>query len=285
MKKILITGKNGYISKNLVKFLENKNEKVEAISIRNNNINNIDFNKYEVIIHAAALVHKKENKVKNKNDFFEINTNLTEKIAKKAKLAGVNHFIFLSTMSVFGIERGIINEQTQLNPKSLYGKSKLLAEEIILDLEDDFFKISIVRPPIVYGEKCTGNYNVLSSLAKKTPIFPEYKNNRSMIYIENLTNFIYIIYKQKKRGIFHPQNSDYVQTSNIYRTIRKHHLKKSMNTKVFNKLISLLMKQIKIVEKVFGDLVYDQEFTTYDFKYELVGFENSIIISEGEKND
>lgn len=285
MKKILITGETGYISKNLMEFLKSKNEKVETISIRNNNINNIDFSNYEVIIHAAALVHKKESKIKNKNDFFEINTNLTEKIAERAKEQGVSHFIFLSTMSVFGVEKGVINEKTQLKPKTLYGQSKLRAEEIILNLEDDSFMISIVRPPIVYGENCTGNYNMLSSLSKKTPIFPDYKNIRSMIYIENLINFIYIIYKQKRRGIFHPQNSKYVQTTEIYKNIREYHLKKSINTKIFNKIINLLMKRIKVIEKVFGDLVYDQEFTKYDFQYELIGFENSIIISEGKKND
>src|SRR5699024_4004170 len=102
---------------------------------------------------------------------------------------------FLSTMSVYGLNEGIINEHTPLKPKTHYGKSKLQAEERIKLLATDTFKVAIIRPPMIYGKGCKGNYQRLRKLALMTPVFPDIYNYLRMIIVnqslklKNVSNF------------------------------------------------------------------------------------------------
>src|SRR5699024_4946803 len=115
----------------------------------------------------------KRKQKKNASLYYVVNRDLTDAVAKKAKNEGVKHFIFLSTMSVYGLNEGIINEHTPLKPKTHYGKSKLQAEERIKLLATDTFKVAIIRPPMIYGKGCKGNYQRLRKLALMTPVFPD----------------------------------------------------------------------------------------------------------------
>lgn len=278
MKKVLVTGENGYLGKQLKGYLENKEYIVDCMSIRSSKINQIEFKKYDVIIHAAAIVHQKSS-----NQFFSINRDLTYKIAKLAKENGVNHLIFFSTMSVFGKSLGEISFNTPLRPNNDYGKSKLEAEVLIKNLEDDNFKISIVRPPMIYGFNCPGNYKTLSKIANLWPTFPRYKNQRSMIFIENLCELTYLIIKHNLYGIFHPQDKEYVSTSKLFKKIREVNGKGTSLISV-NTIFRLnVLKRISIFKKVFGDLFYSKELSKIEFEYQIINFEESIIKSERGK--
>jgi len=257
MKKILITGANSYIGTSFEKWLAKEPEKyaVDTVDMIGDSWKQKDFSGYDVVFHVAGIAHVKETK-KNKELYYKVNRDLSYETARKAKKEGVKQFIFLSTMSVYGVEKGIIDENTPLKPKTNYGKSKLEAEKLIIPLSNDKFKVAILRPPMIYGKGCKGNYPRLAKLALKTPIFPNIDNKRSMLYIDNLCEFVKFIIDDCSSGIFFPQNEEYVCTSKMVKLIAEAHGKKIRMTKLFNPLIRLL--KIGIVNKVFGDLVYDK---------------------------
>lgn len=125
---VVITGITGYISKSLCSYLEKYNEKinVSVISVRGNL--NIPA-ETDIIIHAAALVHKKES-LQNEEEYFKVNTDLTYELALKSRNTGVKQFIFLSTMAIYGDICGAIGKCTQIKPVTFYGKSKLAARKL-----------------------------------------------------------------------------------------------------------------------------------------------------------
>src|SRR5699024_10788005 len=159
MKKVLITGVNSYVGNSLETWLQQYPEeyKVDKISVRHDDWKEKDFSQYDSIVHVAGIAHQKETK-KNRDLYYRINRDLAIDLANKSKKDGVKHFVFLSTMSVYGIEEGVITEDTPLIPKTHYGISKKEAEESIASLEDENFKVAILRPPMIYGKGCPGNY-------------------------------------------------------------------------------------------------------------------------------
>lgn len=258
MKKILITGANSYIGTSFEKYLQQWDDQyiVHTVDMIEDTWNEKDFSKYDVVFHVAGIAHIKETK-ENASLYYKVNRDLAYKVAKKSKEEGVKQFIFLSSMSVYGMEIGIVSKDTMPNPKSNYGKSKLQAEELIAPLQDPIFKIAVLRPPMIYGKGCKGNYVRLEKFALKSPIFPDIKNKRSMIYIDNLCEFVKHIIDDESRGLFLPQNDKYVCTSSMVREIASAHGKKIHMTKLFNPLLRVL--KVSTVNKVFGDLVYERE--------------------------
>jgi nucleoside-diphosphate-sugar epimerase len=279
MKKILITGKNSYVGTSLEKWLGNDPDRysIESISLRNDLWKEKDFSDYDVVFHAAGIAHIKETK-ENAHLYYEVNRDLAYEVAKKAEVDGVNQLIFLSSMSVYGIESGVITKNSPLKPKSNYGKSKLQAEELIKSLENERYKIAIIRPPMIYGRDCKGNYPRLANLALKVPVFPRIDNRRSMIYISNLCEFLRLVIDNSSNGLFFPQNEDYVCTSKLVRAIANMNGKKIWLTKLLNPLLGLF--KINTVQKVFGDLIYEKELSIYDKQYCIYSFTDSIRSTE-----
>ena len=245
---------------------------VKSISTYDDIWRNEDFCNYDIVFHVAGIAHIKSKKI-TKEIYYKVNYKLTEEIACKAKESGVKQFIFMSSMSVYGISSGMIDKNTTTNPKTYYGWSKLLAEQKLLSLQDNSFNISIVRAPMIYGRGCKGNYKLLSNIASKLPLFPDINNSRSMIYIDNLSSFIKKIIDNNMYGIFFPQNQEYICTSKMVYEIAKNHGKNIRLTKVFNPLLSVL--PFGIIDKVFGDLKYEKKDTCND-----VSFIQSIIDAE-----
>lgn len=281
MKRILITGEDSYIGISLEKWLlkETGKYEVETISVIGDEWKKRRFSEFDAIVHVAGIAHIKETK-ENQNLYYEVNRDLAYEIANKAKEENVKQFIFFSSMSVYGVETGIIDKNTPLTPKSNYGKSKLQAEELIKPLEDDAFKVAILRPPMIYGKGCKGNYPKLANLAIKVPIFPEINNKRSMIYIDNLSEFVKLLIDNYSSGLFFPQNSEYVNTSHMVNLIAKSHGKTLKMTKLFNLFLKFV--NVGTVNKVFGDLIYKKDMSLYKQLPDrsFVNFEDSIKMTE-----
>lgn len=279
MKKLLITGAGSYIGTNVDKWLGQYSEKykVDTVDMKDDTWKDKDFSKYDVVLHVAGIAHIKETK-ENKKLYYKINRDLAYETAKKAKSDRVKQFIFLSSMSVYGVGKGVITKNTPLQANSTYGKSKIEAEGLINQLADDFFAVVILRPPMVYGKECKGNYPRLASLVLKTPIFPKIDNKRSMIYIDNLSEFIKQLIDNGNDGLFFPQNSEYVNTSEMVRLIAKVHGKKIIMTKIFNPLLKIL--NVNTVNKVFGDLMYEKSMSEYKGNYTVFDFKKSILLTE-----
>ncbi len=275
VKNILITGKNSYIGISLENWLmrEPDKYKVDTVSTRDDVWKEKDFSKYDIVFHVAGIAHIKETS-DNQEFYYKVNRDLAYETAQKAKEDGVEQFIFLSSMSVYGIEEGVIDKSTPLKPNSAYGKSKIEAEDLINRLQDDSFTVATLRPPMVYGKGCRGNYPRLAGLALKTPIFPNVDNKRSMIYIDNLSEYVKQLIDNGSGGLFFPQNAEYVNTSEMVRLIAEAHGKRVRMTKLFNPLLRLL--NVSTVNKVFGDLVYDMSMSEYENDYRVCGFRESI---------
>lgn len=279
LKNVLITGKNSYIGTSLENWLmrEPDQYKVDTVDMKDGSWKEKDFSQYDVVFHVAGIAHIKETS-DNQDLYYKVNRDLAYETAQKAKQDGVEQFIFLSSMSVYGIENGVIDMNTILKPNSAYGKSKIEAEDLINKLEDESFIVGTLRPPIVYGKGCRGNYPRLVGLALKTPIFPNVDNKRSMIYIDNLSEFIKQLIDNRSGGLFFPQNAEYVNTSEMVGLIAEAHGKKIVMTKLFNPLLKLLT--VSTVNKVFGDLVYDMSMSDYESDYRVCGFGSSILFTE-----
>lgn len=285
---ILITGEKGYISSNLYEYLQSTGSgwHISRKSVRNNDITNLALEKVDILIHPAAIVHKKET-LKTEESYYHINTELTRQLALKAKLQGVKQFIFFSTMAVYGIFEGEINENSTLNPQTYYGKSKLAAEKVLLELQDENFKVVIIRPPMVYGPNCPGNYALLSKLSRKTIIFPKVKNKRSMIFINNLMEFVYQIIINNESGIFHPQDPQFINTSLMVREISSINNRKIYFSKLGAQVLKGLIGNKLIYKKVLGNLYYNEKLSEFkDNSYQKYKLGQAIEITEkGRENE
>lgn len=269
MKNILITGANSYVGTSFEKWLSQWPEKyhVDTIDMIDGLWREKSLAGYDAVFHVAGIAHRKETK-QNAHEYYTVNRDLVVEIARKAKTDGAKQFIFMSTMSVYGMLTGVITKDTVPAPKTHYGKSKLQAEEKIQKLSDDSFKVVILRPPMIYGKGCRGNYRKLAELAKITPIFPDIENKRSMIYIDNLSEFVRTVIDKQTQGIFLPQNKEYISTNKLVAEIAEAHGKRICFTNIFTPLFRILIGQNSIVTKLFGDLFYlaDADICdTFDF--------------------
>jgi nucleoside-diphosphate-sugar epimerase len=276
--RILLVGKGSYIGQSLIDYAQ-KNEypfEFTELDVLDESWREHSFDNYNVVIQLAAIVHEREDR-HNRDLYMKINRDLAVECAARAKDGRATQFIFLSSMSVYGILTGKITKETMPHPTTFYGKSKLEAEARLLELETTNFRVAILRPPMVYGPDCKGNYPRLASIAKVTPIFPDYKNERSMIYIDHLSESICRVINDEMTGIFYPQNATYVSSDNMVRTIAKVHGHKVLFTKLFNWAIGLI--KIAPMQKLFGSLIYEREMSE-PFLMRTISFEESIRRSE-----
>lgn len=285
MLKLLITGSNGFIGGAVLKHLKDSAEiEATAVSVRDGAWKSLDFSGYDAVLHTAGIAHVSPDPSLN-DQYDAINHRLTVEIAKRAKAEGVKQFIFLSSMIVFGEAapagvRRTVSAETIPAPVNAYGRSKLDAENGLRALEEDSFRIAVIRPPMVYGAGCKGNYNTLVRLARRLPVFPEFENRRSMIYVENLAELIRLIVLRRDCGIFHPQDETPRSVTEIVRTVCFVHGKRMFFSLLFSPLVRLAGKR-GIVRRAFGDMVYSPEMSEYPVNYRIVGFEEAIRRTEG----
>ena len=288
MKRILITGKDSYIGTSFEKWVSQWPEKYEVTPLdTKGDWQSCDFSSYDIVFHVAGIAHV-DAKADMETLYYQVNRDLTIEAAKKAKSEGVKQFIFMSSIIVYGDssklgEKRVITKNTIPTPTNFYGNSKLQAEQGILPLQDERFNVVILRPPMIYGKGSKGNYPKLARLARKTPIFPDIENERSMLYIENLCAFIRLMIDNEARGIFFPQNEEYVKTTELVKNIAEVYGKKMRLTKAFNGLIRWGSKKVSAINKVFGSLVYEKEMSNYqDFEYCINNIKDSIIRTESK---
>ena len=296
MKRILITGAESYIGTNVEKWLSKFPDKyyVDTLDMRLPEWENISFSSYDTIFHVAGIAHADISKVseETKDLYFAVNRDLAIKTCKKAKEEGVKQFIFMSSIIVYGIsgsvyKRVVISKDTKPNPSNFYGESKYEAEVGIMSLGDEQFKTTILRPPMIYGKGSKGNYLNLSKIAKKVVVFPAFENERSMLHIDNLCEFIKLVIDNKVGGILFPQNSDYVKTSDMVRLIANANGKRLVVINGLQGVIFLLNwfpgRVGEMVKKAFGNLVYDKILSCNPGEicgYQIRNLEESIYLTE-----
>lgn len=287
-KRILITGANSYVGISFEKWLAQWPEKyiVDTVDMIDGSWREKSFSGYDVVFHVAGIAYVSADPAKE-GLYYRINRDLAIETAEKAKADSVRQFIFMSSIIVYGENsdsKRVIGRNTIPAPNNFYGMSKLQAEEGIIKIKSDAFKVLILRPPMVYGKGSKGNYPKLSGLAVKTPVFPDFDNQRSMLHIDNLCEFLRVMIDHEESGLFFPQNGEYVKTSEMVRLIAEAHGKKICMTKLFNPLIRAMFS-IKAVKKVFGSLVYDKSMSNYrKGNYQIRNLKESIEYTEREND-
>lgn len=291
MKRLLITGKTGYIAQSVKAYLEKFPDsfQVETISLRGEAWKSASFRGYDAVLHAAGMVHQPDTKddPAQLENYRAVNTRLTQAVAQKAKDEGVGQFLFLSSESVYGLSAPLgktvtITADTPLSPRDNYGISKLEAERALSALADENFRVAVLRPPMIYGRGCKGNYQTLSKLARKLPLFPEVHNSRSMLYMDNLAEFIRLLIEDGASGTFCPQNSEYVSTSDLVNLIAHAHGRDILMVKGVTWALKLLRPVTGAVDKAFGSLRYDRSLSAYPKNYCITDLPTSVLETEAE---
>lgn len=279
-KRILIIGKNSYIGENIKKYLNPLFYEVSEFDIKNKVLVEKDLIGIDVVIHVAAIVHQK--KIKDYTKYEDVNVKLPLEIAKLAKKNSIKQFIFLSSMSVYGVGKSlkgnIIDENTKCNPKTLYGRSKYEAEESLRLIESNNFKVSIIRPANVYGKNCRGNYiTTFLKIVKLFPVLPDVYDNvkQGMIYVDNLCELIKIVIDTNSSGIFPAQDIKGVSSLEIMQAICSKKKLKKRSSKFLGRIFLIL--RIPPVTKLFGGVVYDEKYAINKIKnYQKVNFIDGI---------
>lgn len=289
MKKILVTGVNSYIGNSFMEYMCGFPDEyeVEGISCRDGSWRDRDFSGFDCVFHVAGIAHADSGKIteERKARYYAVNRDLTVELAGKAKSEGVRQFIFMSSAIVYGDsapigKKKLITNKTEPEPSGAYGDSKLQAEKGILPLNDEHFRVVILRPPMIYGKDSKGNYPVLSKLAEKLPFFPDVDNQRSMLYIGNLVEFVRLMVKNEEAGIFWPQNAEYSNTSDLVKMIAASHGKKIPLIGGLSGALKLASLATPLVNKAFGNLSYDMSISEYKEPYRLYSLEESIKLTE-----
>lgn len=290
MKNVLITGANSFVGTNIEKWLMKTPDKfqVDTVDSMNNVWKQADFTKYDAVFHVAGIAHVAP-KPEMAPLYYKVNRDLVIEVAKHAKECGVKQFIYMSSRIVYRVSRSlkanVTTPETQPDPNDFYGDSKLQAEKGLHELECDTFKVAIIRPPMIYGSNSKGNFLRLGRLATKVSIFPAWHNKRSMLFIDNLAEFVKQIIDRELGGTFFPQNREFTDTVEVVRYFAHKYNKKIWISRIFNPFVWVGSFFLKPLPKMFSDSYYVQEMSKYDFDYQLVSFEDSLKgIEISEKN-
>ena len=296
--RLCITGKNSYIGNAVEAHLKSSActtaFEIEKISLKDAGWEEYSFQGTDCILHVAGIAHADVGLAdeQEKRRYYEVNCELAVRVAKKAKAEGVKQFIYMSSIIVYGDSAPFfkgkhITAETKPMPANFYGDSKWQAEQDLVKLQDDTFRVAIVRSPMVYGKGCKGNYRLLEKLAGMTPVFPKVKNERSMIYIENLAEFLRLLMLSGAGGCYVPQNKEYVNTSRMVYLIRKSKGHGMWLSYVLSLPVAVMGYMPgppgRIAKKAFGSITVDPVFGDGNIKdYRIYTLEESIRrINEG----
>jgi nucleoside-diphosphate-sugar epimerase len=279
VKRVLIAGAGSYIGTRLAAWLDPARYLCDTLDMRGDEWRNHDLSAYDSVVMVAGIAHRRETG-DNRALFDRVNRRLAAEAGQQAKAEGVRQFVFFSSMSVYGVEVGRIHADTPENPTTAYGKSKLDGEKALTALADSAFHVAVLRPPMIYGPGCRGNYPRLSRLIRKLRVFPRVKNERSMLYIDTLCKFMDALLESGEGGLYFPQNGAYVSTDDLALAVAKAHGTVLFRPRGLGWLLRLLGRNGGTVGKVFGSLTYDQSMSGKFMPRQQTEFFRSILETE-----
>ena len=282
MKRVLITGAGSYVGTRVLRRLQEESGKfcVQELDVKGEGWKNFDFSGLDSVFHVAGIAHVSADPSMEPL-YMRVNRDLAIEVARRAKEVGVGQFVFMSSSIVYGDsapawEGKPITLGTPPAPANFYGRSKLEAEEGLRTLEGEGFSVAVIRAPMIYGPGCKGNFLLLAKIARTLSFFPALENCRSVLYVDNLAEFVAQIIDREMGGLFFPQNSEYMSTSDAVAQLARAQGKKLHLSKALAPLAKFACSRIGAARKAFGSLYYDKSMSEYDFNYQVVGFEDSI---------
>lgn len=280
MIRVLIIGEGSYIGTRLSEWLSREPGRFEtrALDVKGG-VDVRAFSGMDAVVHVAGIAHRKA----APDDgplYHRVNCELALECAREAQRAGVRQFVFFSSMSVYGMVTGRIDAQTRPAPNTCYGQSKWDAEQGLAALAGEDFHVAVLRPPMVYGPGCRGNYPRLSRMVRRLPVFPKVNSQRSMIYIGTLCRFLQQLIVSGAGGLYFPQNAEYVNITQLAREVSRCHGKRLLCVPGFGWLLEGLGRRVPLFGKVFGTLVYDQALSTAFADDGALSFAETIRLTE-----
>ncbi len=289
-KKVLITGQGSYIGTAVERWLlkDKDHYQVDTLDMQDETWRDTDFSQYDVVYHVAGIAHADVGNVteEQKQLYYKVNSDLTIEVVERARQAKVKQFIFMSSMIVYsGCKENFITSETEPCPLNFYGDSKWRADQKIQEMDAENFKVVVLRPPMIYGKGSKGNYPQLAKLASKLPVFPIVKNQRSMLHIDNLCQFVKLMIDNEEHGVFFPQNGEYSNTSDMVQMIAEvkgHRIIMIPFVGIFIKLLEKVPGKIGgLTIKAFGNSSYDMSMSEYKENYRVNSLRKSIVLTEG----
>lgn len=276
MNTLLITGSHGFIGSYFTKEYARRYN-IARFSFLHDNFSTLNCKNIDAIVHLSALVHQMNGA--SAEEYQRVNVAQTLALVNKAKSQGVKHFIFISTVKVYGEENDIpYTETSPCFPQDDYGKSKLQAERELQKLQDENFTVSIIRTPIVYGYGVKANIKNLITLVKKTPIIPlgGIYNKRSMVYIGNLCHLINNVIEKRQNGIFLAADNEPLSTTELVKKIAQASQRKRYLIKL--PFFDYILKKSKpsFYQRLYGNLIVDNTQTK-----QQLAFQNPYSTDEG----
>lgn len=280
MKKILILGVGSYIGVSFASYIKKKDTdgfSVWRTSLRTDEWRDMDWSCYDCVINVTGKAHADIGAVteEEKQSYYQVNCDLAYETAKKAIADHVKQYIYFSSIIVYGDSSNstkpvVISQSTKPNPSNFYGDSKWRAEQKLTKLfsdTGDSARLAIIRPPMIYGPGCKGNYRTLIKLAKKLPVFPDYRNRRSILYIGNLCEFLCCLIRTGEGGLFFPQNSEYASTSEIVALLGERMQSRVRLLRILAPFAAVATripgKPGGMAKKAFGSLTYEKSMSNY----------------------
>lgn len=281
MKRVLITGAGSYVGTRVLRRLQEESGKfcVQELDVKGEGWKNFDLSGLDSVFHVAGIAHVSADPSMEPL-YMRVNRDLAIEMARRAKEVGVGQFVFMISSIVYGDsvpagEGEPITPDTPPAPANFYGRSKLEAEEGLRALEGEGFSV-VIRAPMIYGPGCKGNFPLLAKIVRMFPVFSALENRRSVLYVDNLAEFVAQIIDCEMGGLFFPQNSEYMSTSDAVAQLARAQGKKLHLSKALAPLAKFACGRIGAARKAFGSLYYDKSMSDYGFDYQVVGLEDSI---------
>ena len=303
-RKVLVTGAGSYIGDSFAEYAKEhygSSLEIHIADTLDGHWRDMDFSEYDIIYHVAGIAHADVGHVSEeiKEKYYAVNTDLAVEVCRKAKAEGVQTFIFMSSMIIYGDsapygKEKMIDAHTVPSPSNFYGDSKLQADVAVREMADDCFKVIVIRPPMIYGKGSRGNYPLLARMAGKLPVFPIVDNQRSMLHIDNLCEFlcqVMLVKEQKTPAIvLIPQNQEWANTSQMVKEIAKVRGHRIWVTRALKPAVWLGSKipgKIHgLVNKAFGNNCYAHALSRCPgIAYQEVDLHESISRTEGNNRE
>lgn len=281
MKKILILGANSYIGTSFENYIYQKypeDYEIHTISLHGDTWRNENWSSYDSILNVTGKAHADISKLseEQKQEYYAINCDLAVETAKKAIEDGAAQYIYLSSIIIYGDSSNSripvrITTDTKPTPSNFYGDSKWQAEQKLQELfraaekTTRHTRLVLLRLPMIYGPGCKGNYKTLVKLAQKLPLFPTYHNERSVLHIDQLAEYLRNLVERGENGLFLPQDDTCRSTPDMVFELAEAAGRRMYHAAWMNPFVRLAFylpgKPGRLARKAFGTLVIDHELS------------------------
>lgn len=281
---MLVTGAGSYVGTSLATWLASASGhySTDTLDMMNPSWKDHSFSGYDSVFHVAGIAHVTTDSSREAL-YMAVNRDLAVETAKKARDEGVRQFIFMSSVIVYGQDDPVgsarmIGTDTPVAPVDVYGRSKWEAEQGLRLLETDTFSVAVIRAPMIYGPGSKGNFPRLLHLASWCPVFPSVGTSRSMLFIDNLCEFVRILVDERASGLYFPQNRQPVDPAAVVREYRRQSGKRTWLVRGLTPLLRFASRHIGVLRKVLGNLTIDPSISTAPGgrAYQVVDFDTSI---------